>query len=447
MSGIIAGLIGSLKTVVASIINKYFLFNKSPFYSAMKSDSLGNLYGIATPLYPGIPYVYSIAKDGTPRWKVTTQHYYANISTAYDVRNYGPVHIINDKIFVFAEDTNILLYCFDTDGNLVWGKSFDVDALGGIQSMGTSNDNNLILTTSRPIYQSDPDPGIYIVDITNGNLTKTARPLFSYSYYHPVQSSSGVVYAVAPWSGGITKINAAQTPIRLKSQYTNDSGQYPMILHGLVIDNSDYLYTVYRTIPTYSSTVFKYGVVKINPTNNSIIWHLPLADQTYYNGGTSYNNHGVDNPSIIIDKTNGYLYVYVQDHIAKIDLDGNLQNNWYRKLTSTATPTTFNSTLNLTGDNDLIFQNTYGSFGPVKISQSIDTFPKTITSSFSTLTYNLQSYTGNSITISIGYLASSSSYLDGGFSNIGSNYNYISGSVTATKSSLTLDTTVRDFYV
>ena len=80
MSGVVAGLIGSLKAAVISLINKYFVLNNvygsgNQFYGGtdytrdVVIDSSENIYFFSSPSFNSIPsYIYKYAKDGSFVW-------------------------------------------------------------------------------------------------------------------------------------------------------------------------------------------------------------------------------------------------------------------------------------------------------------------------------------------------------------------------------------------
>jgi hypothetical protein len=440
MSGAVAGLIGSLKAAVASVLNKYFfLFAQattagdratSDLYS-MQSDSSGNLYGINANYE-----IISVAKDGTLRW-------IKSFTSTTGIGNIIPykVFTVDNAIYVggyMAPDGNGrgVILKLDTTGAIVWSKVYNSGMISQVTSFGVATNGDILFTGSLYVYQTGYFESVYRLNPSTGALISYHSPTLTYeTNLFPVQSSTGIIYSLLPNASRITS-NAGTKPIKIDHSTLTSGAESTS--SGMVIDSSDFLYL---TIGYTNGTALGVGVVKVNPVTRAVVWSKILSSSATTLGTRNFSAGS----SICIDSTNTYIYVFVGNCIAKLDLSGNIVSGWLR--TMTVSSQTFNTLpmINITSDSDLIISN---QFGAMKI-RSDDTLSgvTTYAASFRTMTYQTTTQYSSTFVPTI-YDASSASD-PSGVTTISSPSTYINATysgITTTTVSKTLSTGNRYIY-
>ena len=439
MSGAVAGLIGSLKAAVVGILNKYFFFNvggsgTNSLFS-MQSDSSGNLYGINSNYE-----IISVAKDGTFRWakKFTTTTGNGSF-IVYKLFTVGDSIYIGGYTAVGGLGRGIIAK-LDTTGAVVWSKAFNNGMIEQVTSFGLAQNGDILFNGQVNVYQQGYLDAIYRMNPSTGALISRHEPILTFygGYIGLVESPTGKIYSLLPDFCAIASTNGTQ-PIQIDHSTRN---QYILCTSaGMVMDSSGFLYITVGY--GGAGTVNGVGVIKLNPATRAIVWSKILSssaigmNQKYFAAGQN----------ICIDSTNTYIYVFVGNCIAKLDLSGNIVSGWLRTMTVSSQSTNAFPLINITSDNDLVISN---QFGAMKI-RSDDTLSSvtTYTASFQTMTYQTTTQYSSTFVPTV-YAGTNAGYNDpSGVTTISSPSTYVSATysaLTATNPSITLGTGNRYIY-
>jgi hypothetical protein len=435
MSPIMSGL-ASAAGKVASLVNKYFMFNAASNTGtlslyAMQSDTSGNLYGLQNS-----NHIISVAKDGTFRWSKS----FATTTGNNSLIPYR-VFVTGNNIYVggyfndSGGNTAGFILKLNTSGAIVWQQTFKNGSIDLVSDFGLAKNGDILFVGSYYIYQTGYLDSIYRMNPSTGALISYNTPTANYGGYRigfPVESSTGKIYSLNLDS---TLINYSGSTA-IKIDHSTPTFPYQPNSSGMVIDNSDYLYlTIAYTNPTAQGI----GVVKINPSTRAVVWYKILTSN---NPNYAVRRTPATGGSICIDSTQTYIYVFVGDCIAKLDLNGNIVSGWLRKLTSSLQGTNSNyyGAVNITSDGDLSVSN---YFGQMKI-KSNDTLSstQTYTASFQTLTYSTTTQYSSSFVPTI-----SNGSADGGIVTIATPSSYTSNyPLTVTNDSVTFTSTNEYIY-
>ena len=207
------------------------------------------------------------------------------------------------------------------------------------------------------------------------------------------------------------------------------------------MDSSGFLYITVGY--SGAGTVNGVGVIKLNPVTRAIVWSKILSSSAT----VIYPIFYAAGQNICIDSTNTYIYVFVGNCIAKLDLSGNIVSGWLRTMTVSSQSTNYNPLINITSDNDLVISN---QFGAMKI-RSDDTLSSvtTYTASFQTMTYQTTTQYSSTFVPTV-YVGTGGGATDpSGETTISSPSTYVSATysaLTATNPSITLGTGNRYIY-
>ena len=439
MSGAVAGLIGSLKAAAAGILNKYFFFNvggtgTNSLYS-MQSDSSGNLYGINSN-----SEIISVAKDGTFRWAkkftTTTGGGAFFVLTLFTVGN----SIYIGGFTALGGFSKGAIAKLDTTGAVVWSKAFNNGMIEQVISFGLAQNGDILFNGQLYVYQTGYQDAIYRMNPSTGALISYHEPRLTYStgYMGLVESPTGKIYSLLRNYPTIASTNGTQ-PIKIDHSTPNffinpSSG-------GMVMDSSGFLYITVGY--SGAGTVNGVGVIKLNPATRAIVWSKILSSSAT----VIYPIFYAAGQNICIDSTNTYIYVFVGNCIAKLDLSGNIVSGWLRTMTVSSQSTNYNPLINITSDNDLVISN---QFGAMKI-RSDDTLSSvtTYTASFQTMTYQTTTQYSSTFVPTV-YVGTGGGATDpSGETTISSPSTYVDATysaLTATNPSITLGTGNRYIY-
>jgi hypothetical protein len=320
MSGIIAGLIGSLKTVVASIVNKYFTLyyvggTGNQFYSLERArdleiDQNDNLY------FTGDSYLYKYAKDGSFVWAksfngdsakganlcIDSQSIYissANASnmatltkmdfdgnviwnkqtTSYPINQSLPGKIINfNSTQLIVEMGHYAAHGKDSDyGYLTLinksdGSMVSYLSIGGFPNcIAVDNSGNLWIGQNGPTFQY------------NSSLIGTNSWLSYSAYFNAIKfDSSGNMYGWMNYSG-LAKFNSSRSNIWSYS-YNVSSNSILMTSNNKIfdIDSSGYIYFIPGQERQQYGSTYKAPVYKIDSSNGNIVWSKLTSLYQYY---------------------------------------------------------------------------------------------------------------------------------------------------------------------
>jgi hypothetical protein len=439
MAGAIAGLLASFSAAVAAVLNKYFFFNvggtgTNSLFS-MQSDSSGNLYGINSNYE-----IISVAKDGTFRWakgfRTTT----------------GNSVLIVYRLFTVGDDIYIAGYTspgslargsiikLNTSGAIVWSTTFNNGMIEQVVSFGRATNGDILFNGQIYVYQQGYLDAFYRMNPSTGALISYWGPALTYysGYIGLAESSTGKMYALLPDYCAIASTNGTQ-PIQIDHSTRNSF--LTVASSGMVIDSSDFLYITVGY--NGAGTVKGVGVIKLNPVTRAVVWSKILS----VSATAMYPRTFSAGQSICIDSTNTYIYVFVGNCIAKLDLNGNIVSGWLRTMTVSSQSTNLYPLINITSDNDLIISN---EFGAMKI-KSDDTLSgvTTYTASFQTMTYQTTTQYSSTFAPTV-YAGTGGGYNDpSGVTAISSPSTYVSAtysSFTPTTPSITLGTGNRYIY-
>jgi len=380
MTGILGGLIGSFKTAVVGLVNKYFISVQSstPKYtlSSVAVDSNQNTY-YAT--YGGSTersgfLLLKKAKDGSIVWV-------KNISSGYTASGPGDaiygIKIIGSDLWAWGSmrvdpsrgnDTWIIK--FDLNGSIVsqWYQNWNTGSVYvDLINFEIDSSGYFHLTFSESYLKSS---GYYDLIFTS-NLSVSAVKKRDYSFGSPNQilsrpSDGTVFYSVndiGNWINLVTPGTAPTTDTKY-SYTTTDASAYPTQnnrVSKFIFDSSGNIYVLSYVVTTSSIPNPSYFL--ISKFNTSLVnqWTRKIASST------SSINAGTVPRSLAIDSS-ANIYILLQytsstyATILKYNSSGTLQ--WKSRLAFTSggtSQTPPGGNLIVDSNNDLIWQGNYGS--------------------------------------------------------------------------------------
>ena len=378
MSGILGGLIGSFKTAVVGLVNKYFISVQSstPKYtlSSVAADSNQNTY-YAT--YSGSTtrtgfLLLKKAKDGSVVWA-------KNISTGYTTGGPGDaingIKIIGSNLWAWGTmrlagsitpGSNSWLIKFDLNGNIVsqWYQNWSDSSL-------TSEIINFEIDSSGYFHMTffntfDKSSGYYDL-ILNSSLVAVKQRTYSIGNPYQINSrpSDGTVfYSVNNNGTGFNLVTPGTAPTS-DTRYlytTTDPSAYSSSGNNIkkfIFDSSGNIYILSYVVTTISVPYPSYFLISKFNTSLTHQWTKKIAS------GTSGVNHNTYAISLAIDSSaNIYILLLNLGNYAiilKYNSSGTLQ--WKSRLTFTLGGTVQNpptGNLIVDSNDDLIWQGGYG---------------------------------------------------------------------------------------
>jgi len=303
MSGAVAGLIGSLKSAVVGIVNKYFVFPRSVEANGntfaardIISDSSGNVY------VSNSGYLYKYSKDGVFQWAKT--HGGLSGLGAYFAIDSSNIYISTINSSAMPVVTALSL----SDGSVVWSKKATtyanqngplpililnstqlVTAINHEAAFSKDTDDGYVVTLNKSdgsmaystylgyaIYRIsgvDPSGNVWVYNISGTfKLSPTLTKLAVYNWAHETLKwdASGNIYGVS--SQYVYKFNSSLTATWRKSVPTG--GNYTKWSASALLD-IDASGNVYFLSGSVSSTNIS-PIVKLN-SDGTLNWARSIS--------------------------------------------------------------------------------------------------------------------------------------------------------------------------
>ena len=367
MTGILGGLIGSFKTAVVSLVNKYFVFPRSVEANGntfaardIISDSSGNVY------VSNSGYLYKYSKDGTFQWANT--HGGLSGLGAYFAIDSSNIYISTINSSAMPVVTALSL----SDGSVVWSKKATTYAnQNGPLPILILNSTQLVTAINHePAFSKDTDDG-YVVTLNKSDGSMAYSNYLGYS----INRISGVDPSGNAWvynRVGTYKLSPTLTKLAVYNwphetlKWDASGNIYGVSSQYVYKFNSSLTATWRRSVPT-GGNYTKWSA--------SALLDIDASGNVYFVSGS-------------VSSTN-------ISPIVKLNSDGTL--NWARSISAGSVYSAISSNLRLTSDGDILVN--IGSISAAAKLKTDGAVWGPVTTSGTAVTTSLVSYTTTSTAV------------------------------------------------
>jgi len=407
MSGAVAGLIGSLKSAVVSIVNKYFVFPRSVeangnVFAARDiiSDSSGNVY------VSNSGYLYKYSKDGVFQWAKT--HGGLSGLGAYFAIDSSNIYISTINSSAMPVVTALSL----SDGSVVWSKKATTYAnQNGPLPILILNSTQLVTAINHEAaFSKDTDDG-YVVTLNKSDGSMAYSTYLGYPIYRiPGVDPSGNAWVYS--ASGTFKLSSTLTKLAVYN-WTHETLKW---------DASGNVYGVYaQYVYKFNSSLTATWRRNVPTGGNYTKWNASALLDIDASGNVYFVSGSVSGTNI--------------SPIVKLNSDGTL--NWARSISAGSVYSTITSNLRLTSDEDILVN--IGSISAAAKLKTDGVVWGPVTTSGTAVTTSLISYTTTSTaTTSISPFATTTSGF-GNFPTAGTIAGWSTNTFTQTSTSTVLD--------
>jgi len=324
MSGAVAGLIGSLKSAVVGIVNKYFVFPRSVEANGntfaardIISDSSGNVY------VSNSGYLYKYSKDGVFQWAKT--HGGLSGLGAYFAIDSSNIYISTINSSAMPVVTALSL----SDGSVVWSKKATTYAnQNGPLPILILNSTQLVTAINHEAaFSKDTDDG-YAVTLNKSDGSMAYNTYLGYPIYRiPGVDPSGNAWVYS--ASGTFKLSSTLTKLAVYNwphetlKWDASGNIYGVSTQYVYKYTSGLLVTWKKSVPTGGN---------YSKWNASALLDIDASGNVYFVSGS-------------VSGTN-------ISPIVKLNSDGTL--NWATSISAGSVYSTITSNLRLTSDGDIL---------------------------------------------------------------------------------------------